>query len=25
VLVLGGPSAGPHLILVEVAAGTIDR
>ena len=25
VLVLGGPAAGPHLILVELAAGTIDR
>lgn len=25
VLVLGGPVAGPHLILVDPAAGTIDR
>jgi len=25
VLVLGGPAGGPHLILVEMAAGTIDR
>jgi hypothetical protein len=25
VLVLGGPAAGPHLILVERPAGTIDR
>ncbi|HET9521214.1 MAG TPA: hypothetical protein VFO73_09235, partial [Candidatus Limnocylindrales bacterium] len=25
VLVLGGPVAGPHLVLVDPAAGTIDR